>query len=166
MFCPTKPEGGFYISFCFDYNGSMTTRGMTEEDVERATALFDDAFFDNWTDGAFNDDLTFGGFCKYHNELIGEFFRFISPFVTTGEITCEGEDGGRWKYVYNYGRHMWEEYQGETYYPRSDQKLYWLTEEDRGLILALLMNVEPAGMEYNDRKRLRELKEKFGRDTG
>ena len=153
------------MSYCFDYNGSMTTHNMMKEDIEKAEELFDAAFFDNWTDGEFSGDLTFGGYCKYNEGLMREFLDYIATFCTTGEITCEGEDGSRWKYVYNYGRGAWETYQGETYYPKPDQKIYWLTEGERGLILGLLLNVDPGGMEYNDRIRLRNLKEKFGRDS-
>ena len=153
------------MSYCFDYNGSITTHNMREEDIEKAVGLFDDALFDSWKDGGFNGELTFGGYCKFHDELMEEFLNYIATFCTNGEITCEGEDGSRWKYVYNYGRGAWEKYQGEVYYPKPGQKLYWLTEGERGLILGLLLNVDPGGMEHNDRKRLRDLKEKFGRDT-
>lgn len=153
------------MSYCFDFSGFMTTHGMTREDVIRAGELFDDAFANSSKDGGYNGRMGFDGYCKYHLGSVMDFFTFTAPFTTNGEITCDGEEGQKWKYVFNNGLKRWEEYQGETFYPRPDQRIYWLTEEDRGLILGLLLNTDVVGMDVDERRRLRELIQKFGRDT-
>lgn len=151
------------MSYCFEYSGRMATHNMTEEDVEKATGLFDDAFWDNEVNGKFNGKMDFSGYCKYHDGAVKDFFDFIIPFATSGEITCQGEDGSRWKYIYDWHAKAWDEYRGETLYLNENQKAYPISEEERGLIFGLLINVEPAGMTADDRIRLRGLKQKFGR---
>ena len=151
------------MSYCFNYGGHIATHNMTEEDVRKAEALLDDAFWDNTVDGEFNGKLDFSGYCKYIDSAVEVFLGFIAPFATSGEITCEGEDGSLWKYVYDWHAKAWDSLYGETLYPEADQKAYLLDEEERGLILGLLVNTEPAGMTADDRRRLKGLKQKFGR---
>ncbi len=118
------------MGYCANGSGSATYKdGVTNEQVksaiEKAFAGRSAWCMDYDADGK---DISFWDDDKYHAEDTEEFLNVIKPFIKDGSMEYTGEDGEKWRFIYNSKEDAWNEESGTVVYgedfsPLSDELL-------------------------------------------
>lgn len=130
------------MGYYHTYGGYFKTSGMSDADIKEAEALLDCCWYENPFEGEFNGTVDISGYNKYYDDSVDAFLEFITPFTTSGEITCVGDDDSQWGYFYDPQKKVWEERNGLTFYPSKDEVVRCLPKEACLLILDLLDQID------------------------
>ncbi len=118
------------MGYCANGSGSATYKdGVTDEQVKSA---IEEAFADRsaWCMDydAVGKEIAFWDDDRYHAEDTEEFLNVIKPFIKEGCMEYTGEDGEKWRFIYDPEEDTWNEEPGTVSYgedlsPISDELL-------------------------------------------